>query len=77
MFGFYVNGEPASLDYTLRMVKCQSTVVRCPGDTIHFMGFGDEILIERLIELAGVQAPGVFVSIRTMGSPIIYPYQNI
>jgi hypothetical protein len=76
MFGFYVNGEPASVDYTLRMVKCQSTVVRCPGHTIHIMGFGYENFIEQLIELAGIQAPEVFVSIRTTGSPIIYPYQK-
>ena len=29
--------------------------VRCPEDTIHFMGFGYETFIERLIELAGIQ----------------------
>ena len=31
--------------------------VRCPGDTIHFMGFGYEKFIERLMELAGIQQP--------------------
>ena len=35
----------------------QQIIVRCPGDTIHFMGFGYEKFIERLIELAGIQQP--------------------
>ena len=43
--------------YTYRPNYCQANPVRCPGDTIHFMGFGYEDFIERLIELAGIQQP--------------------
>ena len=41
----------------LIQVNSQLNTVRCPGDTIYFMGFGYEDFIEQLIELAGIQQP--------------------
>ena len=53
-------GGPAhNLHASLACIDAPGQVrrVRCPGDTIHFMGFGYEVFIERLIELAGNQQP--------------------
>jgi len=36
---------------------CQEENVRCPGDTIHFMRFGYQEYIDRLVELAGIKPP--------------------
>ena len=45
------------IDYRLRIAIGQIEYVRCPGHTIHFMGYGYENYKERLIELAGIYQP--------------------
>jgi len=42
-------------DCSTCVIHGQHIDVRCPGHTIHFMGIGYEIFMERLIELDGIQ----------------------
>jgi len=38
---------------------CQRTIVRCPGHTIQFLGYGYSKYIEKIKELLGIKDPGL------------------
>jgi hypothetical protein len=42
-------------NYSTRKSDCQQYIVRCPGDTIHFMRFEYQEYVDRLVELAGIK----------------------
>ncbi len=42
-------------DCSTCVIHGQHIDVRCPGDTIHFIGIGYEIFMDRLIELNGIK----------------------
>jgi hypothetical protein len=42
-------------DYAIIEIQGQAVFVRCPGDTIHFMRFGYQVYVDRLVELAGIR----------------------
>ena len=46
---------PCVFDNNIFFVTIKMHVVRCPGDTIHFMRFGYQEYVDRLVELAGIK----------------------
>ena len=43
-----------NMNITPNRIPCQIKVVRCPGHTIHFLGYGYEAFVAKVLELSNL-----------------------